>query len=192
MAIDLKLRYLQTNFNTDTIYIEDFTGLYNATTNTTGYGNTTADPNPSKLAADAEIDGWELTITRPDATNLAFADATIDALEFDVMNEVIQIPITDTQDIINGLWTFKLDVNESGGELDTVTMTQYIYNTAPVEALINAKFATDVDFCKSLDYSCNTSLASLWSYYRALLAAIEEQNTTQADYLSTVITTLTS
>ena len=191
MAIDLKLRYLQTNFNTDTIYLEDFTGIYDASTNLTGYGRGAADPNPSKLAADAEIDGWDLLITRPDATTFNI-DAQIDTLQFDVIQEVIQIPITDSQDIINGLWTFKMDVNESGGELDTVTTTQYIYNTSATEALIYAKFASEVDFCEYPDCACNKSLLTLWTYWMALKSAIEEQNTVQADYLSTVIATLTS
>ena len=192
MAFNLRARYLQTNFSIDTIYLEDYTGLYNVVTNLTGYGNSTSDPNPSKILADQEIDGWELLVTRPDATTFSLTRTTLDGINASTFLEVVQIPITDTQDLINGEWTFKYDVNESDGELDTVTITQYIYNIDAIELIINRKFATEVDFCKSLDCACNNSLATLFAMYRALKAAIEEQNTVQANYLSAQIITLTA
>lgn len=187
MAINLQLAYAETNFSNKTITVKDITGIDASDGSNGGYGLGAAATNPSKLIADAEIDGWDMLTTRPDASTFV---TTINSLQFDNLNTVIYFDLTDTLDLANGLWTFKMDVNESGGELDTVTITQYIYNLDAVELAINTKYAQEVDFCKSLDCACNKDLAALFTYYRALLAAVEEQNTVQADYLSTQIITL--
>jgi len=190
MAINLRARYLQTNFSSKTIYIEDFTGIDSGDGSNGGYGLSAQATNESKLESDQEIDGWTLTNTRPDGTTFT---TSIDTLQFNNVRSVIQIPIIDTQTVLqNGLWSFKLDVNEESGILYTVTITQYIYNIDAIELIINRKFATEVDFCKSLDCACNNSLATLFAMYRALKAAIEEQNTVQANYLSAQIITLTA
>lgn len=196
MAVDLKLRYLQTNFTAKQIILEDFTGMYDANTNTTGYGRGTADPNLHKDSSDLDSDpsdavnGWDLVITRPDGTEVTYNSSSLDDLQYDNFNEVIQIAFTDTQDIINGEWTFAYSIDEESGVADTETITQYIYNTDTIDRAINAAFAAQVDFCDYPDCECNTSLVTLWTYYIALKAAIQEQNTTQADYLSAQITSI--
>lgn len=200
MAIDLKLRYLQTNFGTKTIYLEDFTGIYEANDNPGGYNS----PNPSRDLADQDLTSWQLIVVRPDGTNWQWPNESpsltnvnedfINALEDASPNEVLQIPIIETEDSIqNGEWTFTLNAGETGdADAFTTTITQYIYNLKPLEDLIFAKFASEVDFCEYPDCACNKSLLVIWTYYMALKSAIEEQNTVQADYLSTVLTTLTS
>ena len=190
MAIELKARYLQTNFATKTIYIEDITGLYNAISNTTGYGNSTADPNPSKDVADAEINSWDLLITRPDGTSFSLTTANLEGLNSAKFFEVVQIPITDSETLLDGEWTFKYEVNENGGLLDSITFTQYIYNIDELETKINTNFANAVEFDSPLEKSCNENLLSLFSYFSALKAAIAEENTVSADYISAQINKL--
>ena len=183
MAINLKLRYLQTNYGTNTIYLEDFTGVYNASTNVTGYGNSTADPNPSKDVADGEINSWDLLVTRPDGNSFSLTTANLEGLNSAKFFEVVQIPITDSETLLDGEWTFKYQLNEDGGLLDSITFTQYIVNLAAIENSINAKIAADIDFCDFPSCGCNKNLLTLWSYYRALKAAIDEQNGPQVTYL---------
>lgn len=188
MAIDLRLRYLQTNFTDKIIYLEDFTGINSgADTTVGGYGLTAQSDNPSKLEADQEINSWTLTVTRPDTTTFV---VPINNLQFDNLQEVIQIPIVESQATLqSGLWTFKLDINEDSGILDTITITQYIYDIEELRKKINSKFIEKVDYCK-INCECNKGLITLWSYYKALEAAIEQENNIQIEYLITQINLL--
>lgn len=193
MAVDLQLTYDTVDFNVNTIYLNDVTGMYDATTNPTGYGRGTADPNLHKDSADLALDpsdaiaGWDLVITRPDATQFTYPSASLDALQYDNLAEIIPIAVADSQDLINGLWTFTFSIDEESGLADTEILTQYIYNLEEVETALFAKFASEVDFCNYPDCDCNKSLLSLWTMYVALKSAIQEQNTVEADYLSAAI-----
>lgn len=196
MALELDISYNTADFNTNTIYINDITGLYSAT-NLGGYGRDSGDANSHKDSSDVggdPISTWRIIVTRPDATNLVISPSVINTAQYDVIQEIVQLALIDSQDIINGTWTFVLEADGTLGPTTYTsnTLTQYIYNIGTIESQIFAKFATEVDFCEYPKCACNKELMTLWTYYMALKAAIEEQNTAQADYLVTVITTLLS
>mgnify|MGYP003654539259 CR=1 FL=1 len=79
---------------------------------------------------------------------------------------------------------------EANGILDTVIITKYIYNINALEIKINSNFATTVEFESPLSKTCNKNILSLFSYFAALKAAIDEENTISADYISAQINKL--
>lgn len=182
MAINLRLRYIKSIHSSKQIILEDHTGIDAGDGSNGGYGLSAQAANLSKLEADQEIDGWDFLVTRPDGSTINL-DSEIDDIQFDNVNQIIQISITDTQELQDGLWTFKMDVNEDGGQLDTVTVEQYIVNLDSIKTSINTKVAKELDFCNLPSCGCNKGLLTLWSYYRALEAALEEENSVQIDFL---------
>lgn len=187
MAINIQAEFVSLNFTSNRIIIKDITGIDSSDGTNGGYGLSDQATNLSKVQLDEELAGWLLTVTRPD--NTVFV-VPINTLQFDVFESEIELYIDDTQDLINGLWSFKLDVNEANGILDTVIITKYIYNINALEIKINSNFATTVEFESPLSKTCNKNILSLFSYFAALKAAIDEENTISADYISAQINKL--
>jgi len=190
MALDLKLKFIDVDFDNQTYVLQDFTGM-ESSSNPGGYGWGTwqglspVSVNPSKVNVDVEITDFEIKITKPDST---ISTIDINSLEYITATQVpipsiVNISIDNGAKIENGLYTFELIVKDGVTELASVSITKYLYDLEELKRKINSKFIEKVDFCK-IDCECNKGLITLWSYYKALEAAIEQENNIQIAYLS--------
>lgn len=202
MALELKLSLVSVDYNQNTFHIQNTTGFY-STLNPGGYGS----PNYPNEPSDNNymdpgvygngLDQFLLTVTRPDGTTFTKDVTAISQLSGQIAsNDYVNYPVTDSVDIVNGVYTFKLVTYRYQGKINSLPiLREYLstelevqtFDLSAIELAINTKFAIDLDFCNFPDSACNKSLLVLWSYYRALKAAVEEQNSVKANYLSTQI-----
>lgn len=190
MALELKLELKEIDFINNKFIITDKTGL-ESPTNPGGYGFLPYSTNLSKVKSDNEIWYFAAGVSK-DGNILVSADHRyINDLEFitpqtNFLFENIDIALQLNNDIENGLYNFFLIVEPFtyGDPIIEIAFEHYVFNTKELEDKINAEFAKRLDFCSNNTCECNKSLLTLWSYYRALCAALEIQNIPMVEYLS--------
>ena len=186
MALELKLELKEVDFINNKFIITDKTGL-ESLSNPGGYGFVPISTNLSKVKSDNEIASFTAGVSKNSNT---LVSENIDHLEFispptNFLFENIDIALQLNNDIENGFYNFFLIIEPYGGGSDIeIAFEHYVFNTKELEDKINLEFAKRLDFCNNNTCECNKSLLTLWSYYRALCAALEIQNIPMVEYLS--------